>query len=107
MKKINQTILILAIIATTILPGLVFASETQSAVMDHVDVKISAATAPLQAQIDALKSQCASPASVINFGTDQRLTTLESRMAVLEKTVDFIIKNISTVLAQVISYLKK
>jgi hypothetical protein len=100
MTKINQIILAIAIIATIILPGTVLASATQSAIMDQVDAKISAATAPLYAQINALQATC-------KTGNSAEINKLSDRLTILEMNVSFFINNVSNVLTQVMNYLKK
>jgi predicted PurR-regulated permease PerM len=114
MKKIIQTILILAIVTVAIMPVGTFAFTQKTypgvgAVTQNTHNIVDPMIDDLQNQINALKIQCATAGALTNYSgqDEQRLTILESKVTILERTVDFIINQVSNVLAEVIKYLSK
>lgn len=112
MKKITKTILILAITTVAFMPVKTFAFTQQTylnATTQNTHNIVDPLIDNLQNQINTLKIQCATAGALTNYSgqDEQRLTMLESRVTILEKTVDFIINQVSAVLAEVIKYLSK
>jgi hypothetical protein len=106
MKKITKTILILAIATVAIMPVKTFALGTES------EKIINSRISTLEAQVADLQSQNRNLIASINQkmvieNSDTRILLLENRMTILEKTVNFIVNQVSNTLAEIIKFLTK